>query len=84
MRKIILPKQLLIFLLISLLPIGGCFDRRDIERRTTVLAVAIDSNVEEPAGFEITVQLANAYNIGGSVGGGEGVVAEGIAKQWRL
>jgi spore germination protein KC len=73
MRKIILPKQLLILLLIiSLLPTGGCFDRRDIERRTFVLAVAIDSNNEEAAGFEITVQLANTYNIGRSVGGGEG------------
>ncbi|MFO7291060.1 MAG: Ger(x)C family spore germination protein, partial [Bacillota bacterium] len=50
----------------------GCWDRREIEQRSFVFAMAID---EHPKGVEVSVQIPIPIMIvgsGGGVGGGQG------------
>lgn len=62
----------LLLLPILLLNLGGCYDRRDIERRTAILALGIDKNPEDDRGLEVTAQIAVYHNMGETVGGSEG------------
>lgn len=60
-----------LLLLILLLNLAGCYDRRDIERRTAILALGIDKNPEDGPGLEVTAQIAVYHNMGEAVGGTE-------------
>jgi len=63
----------LLLLLILLLTLGGCYDKQDIEYRTSILAVGIDKNPEGEGGMEVTVQIAIHHNLAtGSEEGGQG------------
>ncbi|PTX61224.1 spore germination protein KC [Melghirimyces profundicolus] len=48
---------------------GGCWDAREIEERTSVAAMALDKTGE---GYEVTVQIPNPLKIVGSGGSGGG------------
>ncbi|MDR6227237.1 Ger(x)C family spore germination protein [Desmospora profundinema] len=61
-------KGLVVAMIITLLP--GCWDAREIEDRTAVVATAIDTH---PEGYEVTVQIPIPMKIvGGGEGGGDG------------
>jgi len=47
----------------------GCWDQREIEERTSIVALAID---EDPTGYKISVQVPNPIKIFGAGGGGGG------------
>lgn len=68
-----MPRTLAVLLLLILvLNLGGCYDKRDIERRTAILALGIDKNPEDDQGLEVTAQIAVYHNMGETIGGSEG------------
>ncbi|MDQ0418631.1 Ger(x)C family germination protein [Croceifilum oryzae] len=70
-----LPKVLIFMLIFPLL--SGCWDRREIEDRSFVSAIAIDS-AEEEGQAEISVQIPIPNKVtGGGSGGGGGDSADG-------
>ena len=60
-----------LLLLLLVFNLAGCYDRRDIERRTAILAIGIDKNPEDEKGLEVTAQIAIYHNVGKTVGGSE-------------
>ncbi|MGD8190133.1 Ger(x)C family spore germination protein [Brevibacillus ginsengisoli] len=54
--------------------LAGCWDRRELEERTSLLAIAIDMSEENPKLYKITVQIPIPTKIAGSggTGGGKG------------
>ncbi|MBS7530347.1 Ger(x)C family spore germination protein [Hazenella sp. IB182353] len=73
MRKKLLPISIvgLIFCLMS----TGCWGQQEIDKRTMIVALAIDKNPEEEDGIELTMQVAIPQKIvggGGESGGGGG------------
>ncbi|BCU82187.1 hypothetical protein JIR001_19700 [Polycladomyces abyssicola] len=59
-------------LLVALLT--GCWDQREIEERTSVVALAVD---QDPTGYKVSVQVPNPikiFGVGGGGGGGEEAV----------
>ncbi|WP_018132007.1 Ger(x)C family spore germination protein [Effusibacillus pohliae] len=48
----------------------GCWDRRDLENRTSVIAIAIDRNEEIPELVDVTIQIPIPIKIVGAGGGG--------------
>ncbi|PTM59131.1 Ger(x)C family spore germination protein [Desmospora activa] len=69
-----LHKWVVLVVILSLLP--GCWDAREIENRSSVVATAIDTH---PQGYEVTVQIPVPMKIAGSGGqggsdGGQGAV----------
>jgi spore germination protein KC len=60
-------------LLVALLT--GCWDQREIEERTSVLALAVD---QDPAGYKVSVQVPNPLKIFGAGGGGGGGGEEAV------
>lgn len=63
------PLRNLLFCLLSVSLLGGCWDAREIEERTSVIALGIDKH---PEGYEISVQVPVPLKIVGSGGGGGG------------
>ncbi|MGF7086799.1 spore germination protein KC [Kroppenstedtia sanguinis] len=63
------PLRNLLFCLLSVSLLGGCWDAREIEERTSVIALGFDKH---PAGYEISVQVPIPLKIVGSGGGGGG------------
>jgi len=72
MRKLLMVKNgasaALIILLISMLI--GCWDRREIEERTSVFAIGIDRMSEQSELLEVSVQIPIPIRISGSSGSG--------------
>lgn len=66
MTRLALPLCLLSLLL------TGCWDRREIEERTSVVAIAIDKSKENPDMILLTVQIPIPIRIAGSGAGGGG------------
>lgn len=62
------PLRNLLFCLLSVSLLGGCWDAQEIEERTSVIALGIDKH---PEGYEISVQVPVPLKIVGSGGGGE-------------
>lgn len=62
-----LPLRNLLFCLLSVSLLGGCWDAREIEERSSVIAIAFDKH---PKGYEISVQVPIPLKIVGSGGGG--------------
>jgi spore germination protein KC len=58
--------------LIVCLLLAGCWDRREIEERTSVVAVGIDRDSENPRLLEVSVQIPIPIRIAGSGGNGGG------------
>ncbi|GBF74185.1 hypothetical protein PA598K_02517 [Paenibacillus sp. 598K] len=68
---------LLLILTVSLL-LTGCWDRREIEERTIVLAIGLDVVEDKPDMLSISVQIPvplKISNSGGGAGGGDGAEA---------
>ena len=63
------PLRNILFCLLSVSLLGGCWDAREIEERTSVIALAFDKH---PTGYEISVQVPIPLKIVGSGGGGGG------------
>jgi len=61
-------RLILITLLVLLL--SGCWDRREIEERTSVFAIGIDRMSEQPELLEVSVQIPIPIRISGSSGSG--------------
>ena len=61
------PLRNILFCLLSVSLLGGCWDAQEIEERTSVIALGFDKH---PAGYEISVQVPIPLKIVGS--GGEG------------
>lgn len=55
--------------------LAGCWDRREIEQRSSVFAMAID---DHPKGVEVSVQIPIPIMIIGSGGGGGGEGGQGV------
>jgi spore germination protein KC len=49
--------------------LAGCWDQREIEERTSVVALAVD---QDPMGYKVSVQVPNPMKIFGAGGGGGG------------
>ena len=49
-----LPLRNILFCLLSVSLLGGCWDAREIEERSSVIAIAFDKH---PKGYEISVQV---------------------------
>jgi Ger(x)C family germination protein len=67
--------KLLPVMLITALLLSGCWDRREIEERTSVVAIAIDKPKDRPDMILLTVQIPIPIRIAGSgtgSGGGDG------------
>ncbi|MEF3313478.1 Ger(x)C family spore germination protein [Paenibacillus sp. GYB004] len=64
--------KLLTVLLIAAFLTSGCWDRREIEERTSVVAIAIDKPKEHPDMVLLTVQIPIPIRIAGSSTGGGG------------
>jgi spore germination protein KC len=52
-----------------LLALTGCWDAREVEERTSVIALGVDVH---PQGYEVTVQVPNPLKVVGSGGSGGG------------
>lgn len=52
--------------------ITGCWDRREIEERTSVVGIAIDKSKEHPSHLLVTVQIPIPIKIAGASGGKAG------------
>ncbi|WP_079908463.1 Ger(x)C family spore germination protein [Paenibacillus sp. 32352] len=63
---------LLACLLGSQLLMTGCWDRREIEERTSVVGIAIDKSKEHPSHLLVTVQIPIPIKIAGASGGRAG------------
>jgi len=75
MRKI---SNALVVLLTASLMITGCWDRREIEERTSVLAIGLDVVEDKPELLSVSVQIPvplKISNSGGGAGGGDGAEA---------
>lgn len=59
-------------LIVFLLILTGCWDMKDIEQRSIVLGVGIDSAPEAPEKYRMTVELPIIGGTGASAAGGEG------------
>lgn len=67
--------QLLPVILMAAVLSSGCWDRREIEERTSVVAIAIDKPVDQPDMILLTIQIPIPIRIAGSgtgSGGGDG------------
>ncbi|RKN85610.1 Ger(x)C family spore germination protein [Paenibacillus ginsengarvi] len=67
--------RLVVLLSVAVLLSAGCWDRREIEERTSVVAIAIDKSNEQPGMILLTVQIPIPIRIAGSglgSGGGGG------------
>lgn len=62
----------LLLLILAAFPLAGCWDRREIEERTSTLAIAVDKDKEDPSQYRVSVQIAIPFKISGSTGGAEG------------
>ncbi|TCP22679.1 Ger(x)C family germination protein [Scopulibacillus darangshiensis] len=72
LKKISQRLSLGILLIVCLYALTGCWDERDIEERTTVLAFGVDK-AKEPGMIQVSIQVPIPLNIsGGSSGGGGG------------
>ncbi|TDF97977.1 Ger(x)C family spore germination protein [Paenibacillus piri] len=66
-------KFVLIVCLLSLqLLVTGCWDRREIEERTSVVGIAIDKSKKHPSYLLVTVQIPIPIKIAGASGGRAG------------
>ncbi|MEF3303058.1 Ger(x)C family spore germination protein [Paenibacillus sp. GYB003] len=75
MNKPLRAIRLVALLCAAALVSAGCWDRREIEERTSVVAVAIDKSAEHPGMILLTVQIPIPIRIAGSglgSGGGGG------------
>lgn len=61
-------------LLVLTVTISGCWDRKELEERTSVVAMAFDKEKEQKGGIRITVQIPIPQKI---AGGGAGQVGQG-------
>lgn len=59
-------------LILITLCLTGCWDRREIEERTSVVAIAIDKSKDDPDLIVLTVQIPIPIRIAGSGAGGGG------------
>ncbi|MGG3886370.1 Ger(x)C family spore germination protein [Brevibacillus panacihumi] len=62
----------LCLLLLCLSFLAGCWDRRELEERASVLAIAIDAGGEDEERYRVTVQIPIPIKIAGSSGQGGG------------
>jgi len=58
--------------LVCLTVLTGCWDRRELEERASVLAIAIDAGGEDEERYRLTVQIPIPIKIAGSSGQGGG------------
>ncbi|TLS48316.1 Ger(x)C family spore germination protein [Paenibacillus antri] len=66
-------RWLRLLLLISFaLALAGCWDQREIEERTSVVAIGVDRDETDPKLLSISVQIPIPIKIAGSSGGGGG------------
>ncbi|WP_010274112.1 Ger(x)C family spore germination protein [Paenibacillus senegalensis] len=67
-------KKIIICLLIilPLLCLTGCWDRKEIEERTAALAIAVDKDPDNPKQYKVSIQIAIPFKVAGSTGGAEG------------
>lgn len=61
------PLRSVLLCLLSVSLLSGCWDAREVEERTSVVAVAVDRHKD---GYEITLQVPIPINIVGAGGGG--------------
>jgi spore germination protein KC len=61
-------------LLVLTVTISGCWDRKELEERTSVVAMAFDKEKEQKGGIRITVQIPIPQKI---AGGGAGQAGQG-------
>jgi Ger(x)C family germination protein len=74
-------RQFVLLLLISASITGiltGCWDRRDLEQRTSVVALALDINEKDPNLVDVGIQVPIPIQIVGAGGGGGGAGEGGI------
>ena len=60
----------LALLLAAALALAGCWDQREIEERTSVVAIGIDRDEDDPKLISVSVQIPIPIKIAGSSGGG--------------
>ncbi|GAX91478.1 Ger(x)C family spore germination protein [Effusibacillus lacus] len=68
-------RRLLAIVLCSLLIVSsltGCWDRRELEQRASVVAFAVDKNQEDPNLVDVAIQVPIPIRIVGAGGGGGG------------
>lgn len=65
-------------LLACMFILTGCWDRRELEERTSFLAIAIDTAKDNPELYKITVQIPIPIKISGSGGSGGGKAGESV------
>jgi spore germination protein KC len=63
---------------ISICLLTGCWDRRELEERASVLAIAIDQAEEDENLYKMTVQIPIPIKIAGSSGQGGGSNADAV------
>jgi spore germination protein KC len=71
MRNRMIRFLILLFISVCVL-LAGCWDRRELEERTSVLALAIDRAKEKEELYRVTVQIPIPIKIAGSGGQGGG------------
>ncbi|GIO04698.1 hypothetical protein J31TS6_07260 [Brevibacillus reuszeri] len=69
---------LLMVCLIPMLLVTGCWDRRELEERTSVLAIAIDRAETNREHYQLTVQIPIPIKIAGSSGKGGGSNSDAV------
>ncbi|WP_409177938.1 Ger(x)C family spore germination protein [Brevibacillus fortis] len=67
-----------ILLFICMCLLTGCWDRRELEERASVLAIAIDQAEEDENLYKMTVQIPIPIKIAGSSGQGGGSNADAV------
>ncbi|MGK5508754.1 Ger(x)C family spore germination protein [Brevibacillus formosus] len=65
-------------LIISTILLTGCWDRRELEERASVLAIAIDQDEKNENLYKMTVQIPIPIKIAGSSGKGGGNNADAV------
>ncbi len=60
----------LTFLALIIVLMSGCWDRREIEERTTVVAIGLDIVEDDPNLLSVSIQIPIPLKISGSGGGG--------------
>ncbi|MFC4769671.1 Ger(x)C family spore germination protein [Effusibacillus consociatus] len=64
--------KILITVLMIVFSVTGCWDRRELEQRTSVVAFAVDVNEDNPELIDVTIQIPIPIKIVGAGGGGGG------------
>lgn len=69
-----------LLLILIMLGLTGCWDRREIEERTSVVAIAIDKSKDNPSLILLTVQIPIPIRIAGSGAGSGGADGKNSVK----